>query len=280
MKVAILLLSSLLVLGAGAALAQDYAGTYTLEGDGVPFTLSLTVSEGKVQGRLQGDGPSMVLEGRVVSGGIRGHVVGGQGVEPLPFVAQLCPEGDHLLVTLAAEESIELTFDREAPGDERQVAAPSAPSAPSARSGVRVNGVALPESTVRALENRYGVPIQDGDYWYDAVSGAWGYAGGPTAGYMTPDLELGGPLAPDASHGDTGVFVNGRELHAREVWDLRQVVGVVYPGRYWFDAQGNYGLEGGPPMGNLWAIARGSGSRREGILSTYDKTGVAVIGVR
>ena len=172
MKVAILLLSSLLVLGAGAALAQDYAGTYTLEGDGVPFTLSLTVSEGKVQGRLQGDGPSMVLEGRVVSGGIRGHVVGGQGVEPLPFVAQLCPEGDHLLVTLAAEESIELTFDREAPGDERRVAAPSAPSAPSARSGVRVNGVALPESTVRALENRYGVPIQDGDYWYDRRVGA------------------------------------------------------------------------------------------------------------
>ena len=57
-------------------------------------------------------------------------------------------------------------------------------------------------------------------------------------------------------------------------------LGPVYPGRNWMDAQGNVGLEGGPALVNIWvaAQARSGGGRREGILSTYDKTGVAVFG--
>jgi len=30
----------------------------------------------------------------------------------------------------------------------------------------------------------------------------------------------------------------------------------VWPGRWWVDAQGNYGVEGGPPLGNLVMLAR------------------------
>jgi hypothetical protein len=49
------------------------------------------------------------------------------------------------------------------------------------------------------------------------------------------------------------------------------------------DSFGNFGYEGRPVLGNIVAIAnaaRGSGAsvRKEGILSTYDKTGAVVIG--
>lgn len=84
-------------------------------------------------------------------------------------------------------------------------------------SGVVVNGQALTAATVRTLEQAYRVPIATGRYWYDAVSGAWGLEGGPIAGQMMPGLRLGGPLAPDASRGNSQVFINGRELKVGEV---------------------------------------------------------------
>src|SRR5580765_2111402 len=89
--------------------------------------------------------------------------------------------------------------------------------AADAPSGVVVNGQALPAATVRTLEQAYRVPIAPGRYWYDAVSGAWGLEGGPIAGQMMPGLRLGGPLAADASRGNSRVFINGRELMVGEV---------------------------------------------------------------
>src|SRR6266540_1234336 len=67
-------------------------------------------------------------------------------------------------------------------------------------------------------------------YWYDAMSGAWGYQGGPTAGFTLPGIRLGGMLRADASNGNTGVFINGRELHFQDVIGLRQFCQVVMPG--------------------------------------------------
>jgi hypothetical protein len=95
-------------------------------------------------------------------------------------------------------------------------------------------------------------------------------------------LSLGGPLRADASNGDTGVFINGRQLHQVDVARLTQI-GPVYQARCWMDAQGNIGLEGQPAFGNVWVAAAqvyggGGGGKKEGILSTYDKTGVAVFG--
>jgi len=89
-------------------------------------------------------------------------------------------------------------------------------------------------------------------------------------------------LKVNASRGRTGVFINGRELHLLDVRALQQIT-MVIPGRYWCDAMGNIGFEGGPPLANLWALAaaanaRGGAVKREGILSTYDKTGAVVIG--
>ena len=86
---------------------------------------------------------------------------------------------------------------------------------------VVVNRVRLPDQQVRDLETRWSVQVRDGRYWYDAVSGAWGMDGGPTAGWILPGLTLGGGLPPDASNGATGVFINGRQLPDQDGLPLR-----------------------------------------------------------
>ena len=132
---------------------------------------------------------------------------------------------------------------------------------------VIVNGQAQPTSTVQALEQAYRVPIAPARYWYDALSGAWGTQGGPIAGQMMPGLRLGGPLKANASKGNTSVFINGRELTVGEVRGLQQACRTdVQRGRYWVNAQGIGGIEGGPPIFNLAAC--GGASRNSGGSST------------
>jgi hypothetical protein len=151
-------------------------------------------------------------------------------------------------------------------------------SVSTGRRTVIINGIQLSDADLQAIEHQYRVCLQDGSYWYDRRSGAWGYRGGPTIGVAPPGLDLGGPLAADASNGHTGIFVNGRQLHLQEVIQLQQLLPMVLPGRYWMDAAGNLGYEGGFFLGNLWAVAAARGGQREGILSTYDKVGAVVIG--
>lgn len=117
-----------------------------------------------------------------------------------------------------------------------------------------VNSMPLGKAERQALQ-RLGVRAQPGRYWYDSVSGAWGIERGPTAGFIAAGLRLGGALRPDASGGGTGVFINGRELHPLDVAGLSQIVQVI-PGRWWVNAQGFFGPEGGPVWGNLWLLAR------------------------
>jgi hypothetical protein len=136
---------------------------------------------------------------------------------------------------------------------------------------VLINSVRLPDTQVQSLERQYRVSLADGDYWYDQRSGAWGVRGGPTAGFTVPGLHVGGPLRADASAGNTGVFINGRELHQYDVVALMQL-GPVYQGRYWVDGQGYFGVEGGPALGNLWQLAQAAG-RRGGAQTTYNRDG-------
>ena len=100
--------------------------------------------------------------------------------------------------------------------------------------------------------------IPDGAYWYDNSSGAWGSQGAQTSGFIQPGLNLGGQLRPDASNGNTGVFINGRQLHYLDVVGLQQFC-PVYPGRYFVDGNGNFGFEGGPVLGNLRLLAEQAG---------------------
>jgi len=152
--------------------------------------------------------------------------------------------------------------------------------ATSTGTGIFVNEVELTPQEVQQLQAMYGGVGQPGHFWYDRMNGSWGRQGGPTEGFIVAGLNLGGPLREDASNGDTGVFINGRQLHRVDVQRL-SLLGPVHPGRCWMDAQGYIGLEGQPAFANIFTAARalsGGGSRKEGILSTYDKTGVAVFG--
>jgi hypothetical protein len=126
-----------------------------------------------------------------------------------------------------------------------------APSA-EAQTGIVVNDVELSSETVQALQQIYPVEIAPGRYWYDRVSGAWGLDGEPVAGQMLAGLELGGPLREDASRGDAGVFINGRQITLGEKAFLEQLCQTqVVPGRYWILFNGLGGFEGGPVSFNL-----------------------------
>jgi hypothetical protein len=124
---------------------------------------------------------------------------------------------------------------------------------------VVVNGVELTAQQLKRLASIAGPP-RSGRYWYDARSGGWGIEGGPVLGQLPPALPFGGPLRAQASRGTSGVFVNGRQLTRTEVAQLRRL-GPVYPRRYWLDANGNFGFEGGPALGNLWIAARAQRAR-------------------
>jgi hypothetical protein len=142
----------------------------------------------------------------------------------------------------------------------------------SAASGraVRFNGRPLAGAQVRTLERieRSIGRIPDGDYWYDPRTGASGKWGGPALAFLPAGLDLGGALPANASGGGkgtlTGVFVNGRELHPVDVAGLQELVGGAIPGRWWIDANGDYGVEGGPVLGNLVALARARRSSGQG----------------
>ena len=84
------------------------------------------------------------------------------------------------------------------------------------------------------------------------MTGLAGIEGGSCAGFMNAGIPLGGPLSPGASGGDTGVFINGRELHRLDVAALG-LLGPILRGRYWIDGHGNFGWEGRPVVGNLAA---------------------------
>jgi hypothetical protein len=153
------------------------------------------------------------------------------------------------LALLAACNGIEFEFPSAAPtsmsGDVRV-----------AERSVAINGRGLAAEDLTAFETLYGATLPDGDYWYDARSGAIGVVGGPIGGFLHPGHDLG-PVTSDASFGDTGVFVNGRELPLVEWTWVSNVLGfAVERGRYWIDHRGDYGYEGRElPFGNLAAGA-------------------------
>jgi hypothetical protein len=129
-------------------------------------------------------------------------------------------------------------------------------SALAQQPGIVVNG--QPLSIQEILY--YGIDVPPGRYWYDRVSGFWGIEGGPYVDQILPGLPLGGALRADASNGNTGVFINGREIHMREFLELQQIFGEVPPGRYWLGADGVGGVEGGPASFSLAPAPSQAGS--------------------
>lgn len=127
-----------------------------------------------------------------------------------------------------------------------------------------INGMTLNEAQISTLTKLYGKAPVAGNYWYDAKSGFQGTIGQPTAGQIAAGLPLG-TLARNASNGDTGVIVNGRELPAVELNFFQQFVGAIPAGSYWLDATGNVGVAGSDtPLVNLAAAAKARGGTTGG----------------
>uniref|UniRef100_A0A2P2LMD1 Uncharacterized protein n=1 Tax=Rhizophora mucronata TaxID=61149 RepID=A0A2P2LMD1_RHIMU len=82
---------------------------------------------------------------------------------------------------------------------------------------VSINGHIIPDRWVKKAEKLSG-PIHPGQYWYDFHAGFWGVMGGPCLGIIPPCIEEFKYSMPEnCSGGNTGVFVNGRELHHKDL---------------------------------------------------------------
>jgi hypothetical protein len=124
----------------------------------------------------------------------------------------------------------------------------------SAATGIVINGIELTERQVVLVATLYGYAPPLGRYWYDSRSGAWGREGAGTAGFILPGHNFG-RLAQDASNGNTGIIINGRELNVTEAFSLQRIFGAVYRGKWWLDGRtGYWGAEGNPrPLGSIRA---------------------------
>lgn len=148
------------------------------------------------------------------------------------------------------------------------ILAASAGFAQNDREQLIINGKVLDAEEMKVihrLEQQFGATAAPGRYWYDARTGLYGAEGFGAFGQIVANLPVGGKLQPDASKGDTGVWVNGRQLHRSDVSYLQQCTPVI-PGRYWLDAYGNSGVEGGPAQWNLAMMCAAARQRAGGSL--------------
>jgi hypothetical protein len=122
---------------------------------------------------------------------------------------------------------------------------------------VIINGLTLSAKQIAEFEALYGAKPQSGNYWYDTVSGLYGVMGYPAFGFMFSGHDYG-TLNMNASNGNTGVFINGRQIEMNEYAVWSQILGTwIQPGFYWLDEFGNAGYEGIPiPLWNLYAAAQ------------------------
>ncbi len=240
---AAVLVSAVGLVQAAGTVAGRYAGVEDP-------SLALTVEEsadGRITGRLADGDATLVLEGRRTGDAFTGTL--SQGADVLPVTARL--QGDRLLLEVGPAGDGELvSFVRR--------------GGTPATAAVLVNGTELGAADLGRVEKAYGIRIPPGDFWYDRVLGAWGGKGGPTMGFIAPGLELGGNLQADASGSGTNVLVNGRALHPYDLLALERIAGPIVPGRYFITADGLAGLEGGPPLWNLAALAAQAQSQAQG----------------
>ncbi len=247
------LLTILITLATGGALADDYSGQYaafTADGS-VELTLERS-GTGRYAGTLSID--TYPLK---VVGAIRGDHLQGE----------LNDDGDvYAFEARKVGASMRLDFGD---GDFIILEPQGSSTATSSQSAqVSVNGTALTAEQVASLHD-YGVQMEPGSYWYDPVCGAWGLWGGPTAGFIQAGIPV--PTLPaNASRGATGVHINGRNIPQSELTYLQALAqGPILPGNYWLDANGNAGVVGGPALINFLQAAQRQSNQSGGNSSWY-----------
>ena len=228
--------------------AQNFSGNYILKVDPSAANMHLNDNgNGTYSGYITGPSGKINITGKVQQGMLAGDVTTTTGKCSFAIIQN---GTDYVLSTtnydaygrpIPATTSY-LYFVKKEGNNSAQ---------PTVSNQIYFNGIKASTSSISQLENYYKVKVMNGRYWYDNVSGMWGLEGGPTLGVLLPNLQLGGQLRSNASRGNTGVYINGRNLPQQDLMVLQSVLGYIQPGKYWIDANGNAGKEGGPALINL-----------------------------
>lgn len=249
-----------------AGFSQDLSGQYFMQTESGGITLSLqSAGENRYTGKLSGSGNEFSLRGTLQNGVLSGSV--GDELDGIIFQAKL--DGTQLTLTMAEidensqvmlDATQTLIFTRQQPGQN-----PTAQEGANENAKVIINNKALTAEQLAEIEKTYGIKPKPGNYWYDSKSGLYGVTGYPAYGFMYPGHQFG-ELAREASNGNTGVFVNERELPQLEwaVWSY--ILGYwIQPGSYWLDDKGNAGYKGSSiPVVNLYVAAQQNAYRGQG----------------
>ncbi|PKA63603.1 Uncharacterized protein AXF42_Ash005498 [Apostasia shenzhenica] len=92
-----------------------------------------------------------------------------------------------------------------------------AQSTENRRCKVTINGHPISDRLVKRAE-KFAGPICSGEYWYDYRAGFWGTIGHACLGIIPPFIEeFNYPMLRNCAGGNTGVVVNGRELHEKDL---------------------------------------------------------------
>lgn len=231
---------------------EDYSGTYTCNlATGQIMTLVLRLIEtGSYSGTISDNSISYKVSAQILNGTLTGYY--GEGTNTVHFTADI--KNQYLTFTIPTRDylgnanPLVLNFLKSGGtiNDNNKSTDP-----------IIINNRILTAEQLQELKNRYGVEPRPGNYWYDSTSGLYGVTGYPSYGFMYPGHDFG-PISRNASAGNTGVIINGRELPQLEwaVWSY--ILGYyIQPGNYWFDSQGNAGYVGSNiPVVNLFAAAR------------------------
>jgi hypothetical protein len=246
-----------LLLCASGVDAQEYAGRFVM-GPGADAAVLEIHAEtgGSYVGALANAEFMIMMRGTVLDGVLQGRIDSDE--ESIAFVANL---QEPLLTLVLAEVdafSQPIMSTMQTLVFERSGASQGDSSGREAVSGeLVINGLQISAEQQAQLEATYGLAPRPGRYWYDTRSGLYGAVGYQAFGFMYPGHEFG-TLDRDASQGNTGVFVNGRELPESEWLIWSYMLGTpIQLGAYWLDGQGNAGYEGSSiPLVNLYVAAQ------------------------